>query len=250
MLTTGRVLKGLRGLFFGPRSSRRRSLHEVTRFVASVLGGHYIGEDYKVWLKDKEFVDQFLNLSPHNSFSMERKYALREFARSVEKLNGAVAECGCYVGVSAWFIASVINSEDLYLFDSFEGLSIPSENDRSPKNLPQWKRGDLAATESDLYRNLSCFSNIHVLKGWIPERFSEVADRNFKLVHIDVDLYQPTLDSLDFFYPRLVCGGMVVLDDYGFANCPGAFNAANHYMQDKAESIIHLPTGQGVIIKR
>ncbi|MFA7608046.1 MAG: TylF/MycF/NovP-related O-methyltransferase [Rhodocyclaceae bacterium] len=218
--------------------------------MASALGGHYVGDDYKLWLQDERFTQRFRELSPHNQFSMERKYALRELARSVVNLDGAVAECGSYVGVSAWFVASVIDGADFYLFDSFEGLSEPSKKDSAPEGLPQWQRGDLSATESELRRNLEDFLNIHVLKGWIPERFEDVFGLDFKLVHIDVDLYQPTLDSLEFFYPRLVAGGVIVMDDYGFANCPGAFEAANHYMRDKPECIIHLPTGQGVIIKR
>lgn len=250
MKVSERVLKGVRALLFGSRAQRRRALLEVARFAASNLGGHYVGEDYKLWLQDERFVRRFRELSPHNEFSMERKYALRELALSVSTLDGAVAECGCYVGVSAWFLASVVDGAEFYLFDSFEGLSAPSEQDRSPDGLPQWQRGDLSASESELRRNLAEFSNVHVLKGWIPDRFGEVASCDFKLVHIDVDLYQPTFDSLEFFYPRLVSGGMIVMDDYGFANCPGAFDAANRFMKDKPERIIHLPTGQGVVIKR
>lgn len=235
---------------FGPVELRRRAVLELARILNGALGGHYIGEDHKLWLQDEGFVKKFRELSPCNEFSMERKYNLRELARSVAALDGAVAECGCYVGVSAWFMASVMNGADFYLFDSFEGLSEPSLADRAPEGLPQWKKGDLAATEGELRRNLDGFDNIHVFKGWIPERFQEVIGVDFKLVHVDVDLYQPTLDSLAFFYPRLVRGGVIVLDDYGFSNCPGAFDAANHFMQDKPEAIIHLTTGQGVIVKR
>lgn len=245
-----RVLKGVRAVLLGPPAMRRRALHEVVRVLARALGGHYVGEDHKLWLQDKAFVERFGELSPHNDFSMERKYALRELARSVADLPGAVAECGCYVGVSAWFMASLLDGRDLYLFDSFEGLSEPSAQDRAPHGLPQWTAGDMTASEQALRANLSAFEGIHVLKGWIPDRFGEVADQQFRLVHVDVDLYQPTLDSLAFFYPRLVAGGIIAMDDYGFANCPGAFQAANEFMRDKPEKIIHLPTGQGLIIKR
>ncbi|MFV8825093.1 TylF/MycF/NovP-related O-methyltransferase [Thauera sp. WH-2] len=250
MFTSKRIYKGLRAVLAGPKPLRRRALLELTRVMAEAMGGHYVGDDYKLWLEDEAFVRRFKQLSPHNAFSMERKYALRELARSVVALDGVAAECGCYVGVSAWFIASVLNGTDFYLFDSFEGLSEPLASDRPPDGLPQWQRGDLSATESELRHNLAEFKNIHVLKGWIPERFGDVAEQRFKLVHIDVDLFQPTRDSLEFFYPRLVDGGLIVMDDYGFANCPGAFDAANAFMMDKPESIIHLPTGQGLVIKR
>ena len=50
---------------------------------------------------------------------------------------------------------------------------------------------------------LKDFNFIKTYKGWIPERFDEVKDRTFSFVHIDVELYQPTYDSLEFFFPRL-----------------------------------------------
>jgi hypothetical protein len=68
-------------------------------------------------------------------------------------------------------------------------------------------------------------------------------------VHIDVDLYQPTRDSLAFFYPRLVKGGVIVMDDYGFKTCPGATRAAEELATAQGVGILHLPTGQGVITK-
>jgi hypothetical protein len=68
-------------------------------------------------------------------------------------------------------------------------------------------------------------------------------------VHIDVDLYQPTLDSIRFFYPRLAPGGIILCDDYGYSSCPGAKGAFDEYMKDRPEKIIHAPTGQAFIIK-
>lgn len=250
MYSVARIGKGVRSLLFGPTALRRRTLLEVTRIMAGVLGGHYIGDDYKLWLKERAFVDKFKSLSPHNFFSMERKFCVKELARSVRDLPGAVAECGSYVGVAAWFIANELPDAEFYLFDSFEGLSDPTGKDVVSAGVQQWKKGDLAVTEQELHANLHEFSKIHVMKGWIPDRFLEVAHEQFKFVHVDVDLYQPTLESLSFFYDRLVSGGVIVMDDYGFENCPGAYAAANEFMADKSETIIHLPTGQGVIIKR
>jgi O-methyltransferase len=67
---------------------------------------------------------------------------------------------------------------------------------------------------------LSEFPFVHLYKGWIPSRFIEVEDRQFSFVHIDVDLYEPILDSLNFF-PKLVKGGVIVFDDYGITQFPG-----------------------------
>ena len=99
-------------------------------------------------------------------------------------------------------------------------------------------------------RNLRELTNTYFYKGWIPERFDEVADKKFSFVHVDVDLYQPTRDSVEFFFPRLVPGGMLVCDDYSSARCPGAYKAMRDYTQPIGQHIIHITSGQGVMIKR
>jgi hypothetical protein len=78
-----------------------------------------------------------------------------------------------------------------------------------------------------------------------------VEDRRFKLVHIDVDLYQPTRDSVEFFYPRMVPGGVILCDDYGSTRCPGARRAMDEFFFEKPEGpVVDLLNGQGLAIKR
>ena len=250
MYSFKRIIKSLHWLVFGNASQRRRVRQELARISASLFGDYYVGDDYKIWRQDKDFINKFRKLSPHNFYSEERKYTLRGFMRFTAHIPGDLAECGCYVGVSAWFMAKEAPDREFFLFDSFEGLSTPDSEDSTLQGVQEWRVGDLKTTEDVLRKNLAEFSHIHVLKGWIPERFPEIAERQFRLVHIDVDLYQPTLDSLKFFYPRLSPGGVIVMDDYGFLTCPGATKAAHEFMADKPEYILHLPTGQGIIIRQ
>jgi len=98
-------------------------------------------------------------------------------------------------------------------------------------------------------RALAEFPGVSLLAGWIPERFPAVADRRFAFVHIDVDLYEPTRDSLAFFYPRMSAGGIVVCDDYGFTSCPGATRAVDEYLADRPEKMIALSCGGGFLVK-
>jgi hypothetical protein len=86
--------------------------------------------------------------------------------------------------------------------------------------------------------------------GWIPHTFAAVEDRRFALVHIDVDLHAPTHDALVFFFERLEPNGIVVCDDYGSAYCPGARKAFDEFFADRPESIIELPTGQALVVRR
>ncbi len=250
MYSISRIIKAIIWLCLGTTAQRRRVLQECARVSASVFGDFPISEDNKLWRQDLDFIRQYNNLSPANPYSQDRKFVLREFVRFTQNVSGAMAECGCFEGASAWFMANELPDTPIYLFDSFEGLPQPSQNDTPLSGHSfSWKAGDLTTSEGKLRKNLENFSNVEVLRGWIPQRFNEVAEQLFRFVHIDVDLFQPTLDTLDFFYPRLNCGGVIVLDDYGFTTCPGAYKAATDFMNNKPESIIHLPTGQGLIIK-
>ena len=150
-----------------------------------------------------------------------------------------------YKGASAYLMCKMYSnsSRQIHLFDSFEGLSAPNEKDGY-----YWKTGSLSSTEECVIQTLREYTNYKIYKGWIPEKFNEVIDKNFCFVHIDVDLYTPTLESLKFFYDKLIKGGIILLDDYGFKTCPGAKEAADVFFKDK-EPIIKLSTGQAFIVK-
>lgn len=75
-----------------------------------------------------------------------------------------------------------------------------------------------------------------------------MADRKFSFVHIDVDLAEPTLASLAFFYPRMQAGGIIVCDDYGISTCVGATRAIDEFLTDKPERMVSLPDGGGFLI--
>ena len=97
--------------------------------------------------------------------------------------------------------------------------------------------------------NLADFDNYTALAGWIPERFDEVRELEFSFVHVDVDLYEPTRDTIDFFYSRVSSNGIMLFDDYGFKSCPGAKKAIDEFFKTRPENVISLPTGQALITK-
>jgi O-methyltransferase len=245
-----RIARALRWLLTGTPAQRRRVRQEMARMSAGLFGDFPLSDDFKAWREDKAFLANYNKLSPQNPYSQDRKWTLREFVRMSNGLPGDMAECGCYQGATAFFMLEASSGGLLYLFDSFEGISTPKATDQSKQaDVMPWNKGDLCSNEETLRRNLAEFDQIRIMKGWIPERFGEVTDRRFRIVHIDVDLYQPTRDSLEFFYPRLVPGGFIVMDDYGLLTCPGAKLAADEYAKTQGVKILHLPTGQGIITR-
>jgi len=202
----------------------------------------------RLYLEDRDFLRYYDSLVGSDHYhSLDRKFALDQLAQLTLRIDGDTAECGVYQGASSYLICkrTAGTNKRHFLFDSFEGLSAPAGVDGS-----HWQARNLAAPEQVARHNLKDFDFVEFLPGWIPTRFHEVADRRFSFVHIDVDLYEPTLQSVEFFYERLNPGGILICDDYGFSTCPGAKQAMDAFFAGRPEPIVHLPTGQGVVFKQ
>ena len=198
------------------------------------------------WWKDKEFtryLDRFGELQVLNT---DRKWMVYQLLRLVARVPGDTAECGVYRGATSYLICSAneqSGAKTHHLFDSFEGLSEPRLSDGV-----HWVKGDLKCELEPVRRALSCFDHVVFHPGWIPDRFKDVEARKFSFVHIDVDLTDPTLASLSFFYPRMEPGGIIVCDDYGQSTSPGATATIDSFLADKPEKMLMLPDGGGFLI--
>jgi O-methyltransferase len=216
--------------------------------AAAVYPKYKFSEFARSYLDDEAFLNYYKRvMDPGNWHSLDRKYVLNELLKQVQHIAGEIAECGAYKGASALLMCRALSGSSslVHLFDSFEGLAEPL-----PVDGTYWRKGSLSTGEQALRDTLVGSENYRVYKGWIPERFHEVGDLTFRLVHIDVDLFGPTRDSLEFFYPRVATGGILLLDDHGFSTCPGATKAADEFFADKPEQLSLLPTGQAFTIKR
>ncbi len=185
-----------------------------------------------------------------------RFHALWREVESCLDLPGTVAECGVLRGLSSHLICTRIaagrpdfQGEGYFVFDSFEGLSEVQSEDtdglEEGSTLPVVAGAYSHALEK-VQENLSRFPEISYFKGWIPSRFNDVSDSDFRFVHVDVDLYQPTRDSLEFFYPRLVKGGKIVCDDY---NWPGAKKAIDAFCSELGIRVRTTEHHQAIIVK-
>jgi len=189
-----------------------------------------------------------------------RFYVLHQLVeRAVERFpNADLAECGCWWGHSAHLTASILERRRargrLAVFDSFEGLSPFSEADSSAfHDSPERQaaaRQHFAADFTTVHALLSPFSFVSLYRGWIPSRFPDVEDWSFSHVFIDVDLYQPTRDALAFFYSRLLPGGTVFVDDYGYQDFPGARRAVDEALPSLSPAFfLEFPSGGAVLVK-
>ncbi|HLF98454.1 MAG TPA: TylF/MycF/NovP-related O-methyltransferase [Methylococcaceae bacterium] len=154
------------------------------------------------------------------------------------RLRGDVVECGCFQGLSSFLLCSALTQwepdflgEEFHIFDSFAGLSRPGIQDAEPigRSTPMCKEGFFGASLDLVRNNLADFPKVNYHPGWIPESLVGLPELSYRFVHVDVDLYAPTLASFQYFFPRLVPDGIILTDDY---NWPGARQAVEEFAND------------------
>ncbi len=220
-----------------------------------------IKENIRIWIRRK-FVStnrdiiSYTNPIKTDGFNIIRKilkenkillypheaYQIYTIVKSLcEKRVCNLAEVGVYKGGSAKVICEVKGVSNLFLFDTFYGLPKPTELDVS------FKEGDYPSKEKEVREYLKGYDNVKIVSGLFPNSVSEeIKKLKFMFVHLDVDLHNSVLNSLDFFYPRMEKGGIIISHDYSLK---GIKKAIIDFLKDKPEVVIELNGHQCMIIK-
>lgn len=229
-------------------------LHPILRFVTNPYRayGSYIYENY-TWPSDHQLLKLYQRFYGRSVKRVkDRHFNLLNLCKLVQDVKGDTAECGVREGFSSYLIMMATQNEKSakmhWAFDSFEGLSAPSAEDFNGSAPIQWKKGDLAVSLEDVKANFSKFDfSVQLCPGWIPECFERIPDdKVFSFVHIDVDLYEPTIESVKFFLPRLAKNGILLFDDYGSPSCIGAKKAIDEVID--RERLVSISTSQSFFI--
>jgi O-methyltransferase len=191
---------------------------------------------------------------------LRRRDRFRRLLQELEPalaLKGRVAECGCFRGLSSFLVCSRLREREsgfdgdgYEIYDSFQGLSEPRAEDAASAGMDRgvlrtMKAGSFGFPLEEVRRALSAFPRIRYGAGWIPDAFPQDEGR-YRFVHVDVDLYQPTKASLEYFWPRLVPGGVIVCDDY---NWDGAKRAVDEFTEASGAAASITETTQAVLRK-
>jgi O-methyltransferase len=145
-------------------------------------------------------------------------------AKAQSKHEGDMAEVGTYQGGTAGMICAAKGSRALHIFDTFNGLPDAAEQDGHVHRPHMY-----ACSLESVSKYLDEYSDVAYYKGRFPETAGGVAGRQFSFAHFDVDLYESTRACLEFFYPRMIAGGIM--------------------LSHKPESLIELPTTQCMLVK-
>lgn len=168
-------------------------------------------------------------------------YLIYECVRRLSKIKGDIAEVGVYRGTTAKVICEAKKNKTLHLFDTFEGLPTPEKID------DQFHHGQYSASLEHVMNFLKKYKRVKYYKGVFPkETCKSVSDIQFCFVHLDLDLYKGTKESLEFFYQRMKSGGIIISHDY---HLPGIKKAFDEFFKNKQEVVIEMPGIQCLVVK-
>jgi O-methyltransferase len=207
---------------------------------------------YSPWITDTAFQRFYKEIKGSTLVDPYRCYELWSLARESAKLpSGDFIEVGVWRGGTGSLIAAQANrcvdGAVTYLCDTFTGVAKAGASDR------HYKGREHADTSKEAVLALARRLELHrieVLEGVFPDESGIfVADKRFRFCHIDVDVYQSGLDVLEFVWPRMVRGGMVVFDDYGSLSTGGITQLVNEQRVEADRLMLHNLNGHAIFVK-
>jgi len=155
---------------------------------------------------------------------------------------------GFYSGVLVDYLEFAGSSKQLYLVDSFAGLaeawSDPDERD----NINPFY--DWNGTYEQVLRRFAAYDNVHVIKGIVPEVLAEGMPEQIAFLHLDLNAAKAERAAIELLGPRVVDGGIVLMDDYGRIEHRQLCETLDAWWRDHDHRVLELPTGQGMVIRR
>lgn len=207
---------------------------------------------YAPWLADQEFRRVHEAISPHTLVDQYRCYELWSLvAESAKLADGDVIEVGVWRGGTGCLIASRCRQARIHaavhLCDNFQGMVKTGEFDTS------FSGGELADASAASVRQLAArlgLANIHVRPGVFPEESGSALENvRFRFGHIDVAVYRSGRDIFRWLWPRMVPGGIVVFDDYGFRDSEGITRLVEEERSGHDRLVLHNLNGHAIFIK-
>jgi len=202
---------------------------------------------------------------PFTMTSLERMAALVTAVSYVtrNRIRGDIAECGVWRGGSMMVVALALlaagdTSRALYLYDTFEGMSVPSDEDKSPDGVTAkellahaprgtgiWCEAGIEDVRANLLATGYPAEKMHFIKGKVEDTIPAMLPGPLALLRLDTDWYESTKHELLHLYPLLHPGGVLIIDDYG--DWQGARKAVDEYFQ-KSRVFLHRIDRTGRIL--
>jgi O-methyltransferase len=250
-------------LIQGARYAYRYARHKFDAFdafgAAGENGGTHLPHSivcplatYAPWRSDDEFHSAFEFIRNNTLVDLYRCWDLWQLTGESSKLPaGDILEVGVWRGGTGCLMAQRAKlagiRASVFLCDTFEGVVKASSSDR------HYSGGEHSDTSETVVTSLAdqlALNNIKILRGIFPDQTAHaVAEKSFRLCHIDVDVYESGREILHWVWPRLVPGAIVVFDDYGFLSTGGITRLVNEERSPVDRLMLHNLNGHAVFVK-
>lgn len=171
--------------------------------------------------------------------------AIRRLTRRLNQLGvaGSIAELGCFQGDLSWQLNALMPDRKLYLFDTFKGYD--------PRDLK--KEEEIGGTKTEAYdfkdvkkelvmARMPHKDQVILKEGWFPETAVDLENETFALAVLDAGLYQPTFAGMEYFFPRMSRGGVILVRNYESTRYIGVRRAMDD-LEKKYGAFLILPVG-------
>ena len=156
----------------------------------------------------------------------DRLSAIVKLLRTIPD-EGVIIEAGVYKGGSLKTIAETVPNREVIGFDTFEGMPEQMWNKEEPHQPGDFSDVSITFVKRFLNQN----NNVTLVKGLFPFSADAYEHEKIAFAHLDLDFYESTKEALEWIWPRLVDGGIIVFDDYDWPNCPGVRKAIEEFGQ-------------------
>lgn len=167
-----------------------------------------------------------------------------------KQLEGDFVECGVNRGFLSKAIMTYLDFANMperrfFLFDTYSGL-VPEMV--GPEDTAAY-RNDYEECYEFVKASFADYANVHIVRGPVPDTLPSANISKVAYLSIDMNCTQPEIDALEYFWPLMVSGGLVVLDDYGFPGHEAQKAGADKVATSVGVKVLTLPTGQGLLVK-
>jgi O-methyltransferase len=214
---------------------------------------------------DDEAKDIIRAVKPYTMTSPERLNAFVLATRHVVRhgIPGDIVECGVWRGGSMQACAKTLLSlgdtgRELYLFDTYEGMTPPTAEDlrrdgrpaqelldAQGKDRPIWAVASLEDVQAGFEQVPYPKGRVHYVQGKVEDTVPEQAPEQISILRLDTDWYASTKHELRHLYSRLVSGGVLLIDDYGYWQ--GSRQAVDEFLEETGERLLLLRMDEGRI---